>query len=144
MDKHVFLCETELDYEYLDYETPHVALTEGDSIVYYDSSDNQLLTIYNLFDILWSDGKATQNVRPVSDGVIPVGLCVIPTNWLGPNKKARFMSLKYMVSDVSENDGLHKENLYWGAVQSNSELSKRTASLKGSSTPWTIRSSSAP
>ena len=36
MDKHVFLCETESEYESLVYDTPHVALTEDDDTVHYD------------------------------------------------------------------------------------------------------------
>lgn len=50
---------------------------------------------YNFLDILWSDGTATQGVRPTTDGVTPIGLCVAPTGFFGPNEGARFMALKY-------------------------------------------------
>ena len=116
MDKHVFLCETESEYEKLDYEIPHVALTQDDNIVHYDPLDDELpSSTYELFDILWSDGRATQEVRPVSEGVFPVGICVVPTDWFAPGEKARFVSLKYMSSTDPANGSLNREKLYWGA-----------------------------
>lgn len=79
--------------------------------IYDDTEPNY---IYNLYDILWSDGEVTQEVRPVSDGVIPVALCVIPTNWIDEGEKARFVSLKY-VSSNKNNGSLNIDSLSWGS-----------------------------
>lgn len=56
-------------------------------------------TGYKFLDILWSDGTVTQTVRPTTDDVKPIGLCVAPTGFFGPNERARgarFMALKYV------------------------------------------------
>ena len=97
MDKHVFLCETESEYESLTYEAPHVALTEDDDTVHYDEAvENKE---YKFLDILWNDGKVTADLREEDaeqdPDLAPIAICVIPTGYLGEGEKARFMALLY-------------------------------------------------
>ena len=107
MDKHVFLCETESEYEALVYETPHVALTEDDDIVHYDEEQ----PTYKFLDILWNDGKITPEIREPEGDLAPVAICVIPTGYLGKGEKARFMSLSYVGRTNGANEPI---NISWG------------------------------
>ena len=77
-----------------DFITPNVSTITGSSSVLYKPKINTP-SGYNFLDILWSDGTATQTVRPTTDGVTPIGLCVAPTGFFGDSEKARFMALKY-------------------------------------------------
>ena len=61
MDKHVFLCETESEYESLVYETPHVALTEDDDTVHYDKP-KIIVNGYEFVDMGLSVDWATCNI----------------------------------------------------------------------------------
>lgn len=79
----------------------------------YDESEPS--AFYNLYDILWSDGEVTQEIRPVADGVVPVAICVIPTNWLDENENARFVSLKYVTSDNISGSSYKSDHLCWGS-----------------------------
>ena len=110
MDKHVFLCETESEYESLVYETPHVALTEDDDVVHYDeASENKE---YKYLDILWNDGKVTAEIREPEGDLAPVAICVIPTDYLGRKEKARFMSLLYV--DKTGKGSASEVSMNWG------------------------------
>ena len=106
MDKHVFLCETESEYESLTYETPHVALTEDDDTVHYDPP------VYKFLDILWSDGTITSEIREPKADLAPIAICVIPTNYLNGGEKARFMSLLYV--DKTGNGSTTPVTMNWG------------------------------
>lgn len=122
MRTHLNTFETQAEYQQKEalLDAPHVDLIEETKGVSYKEIEVPEEEVsYNLYDILWSDGTATQEIRPVSDGVTPVGLCVIPTGWLDEGEKARFVSLKYMNSTTPETGGLAVETLYWGVGYTN-------------------------
>ena len=101
------------------FVTPNVSAITGSSDVFY----NPKVTTpsgYNMLDILWSDGTTTTTVRPTTDGVTPIGLCVAPTGFFGANEKARFMALKYAGGSALGNIGsatgsttYNDQYLYW-------------------------------
>lgn len=49
---------------------------------------------YEYMDVLWSDGAVTHNIRPLTENVEPVAICVIPTGFYDSDDKARFVSLE--------------------------------------------------
>lgn len=117
MRTHLNTFETQVEYQQKEalLDAPHVDLIEEtNSVSYKEVEIPEKEVSYNLYDILWSDGTATQEIRPTSDGVTPVGLCVIPTGWLDEGEKARFVSLKYMSSSTPASGGLAVETMYWG------------------------------
>ena len=122
MDKHVFLCETESEYESLVYEAPHVALTEDDGEVHYDETVES--REYKFLDILWNDGKVTTDLREDDTehdpDLAPIAICVIPTDYLGEGEKARFMSLLLVDKTGKGSDSAPIMN--WGPNSSSPDL----------------------
>lgn len=77
--------------------------------------------IPKFLDILYSDNEGnlsfTDEVLPVSEGMIPIALCIASQGFFGDNEKARWMSLKFMDYRSPENGSLTNNNaykIYWG------------------------------
>jgi hypothetical protein len=72
---------------------------------------------YNLLDILYSDSSGnlsvTSEILPTIAGLTPIGLCVIPTSFIGPFYKARFVALKWM---NNETGGTSSYTMTWGVT----------------------------
>lgn len=61
MDKHIFLLDTESEYKSLNYEEPHIALTEDDGKVHYDKI-KIIVNGYEFVDLGLSINWATCNI----------------------------------------------------------------------------------
>jgi hypothetical protein len=88
---------------------------------------------YNLLDILYSDSSGnlsvTSDVLPTTAGLTPIGLCVIPTSFIGPFYKARFVALKWMNNGTGSTS---QKLMEWG-VTDNLPLITLTQIFKNSS-----------
>ena len=75
--------------------------------------------IANLYDVLYSDANGnlsfTSEVLPVSEGKIPIAICVTEAGFFGTNEPARWMSLKYMSCNDPDSGSLSTDvNMMWG------------------------------
>lgn len=93
----------------------------GQSVSKVMTGTNQVWPIgqYKMMDILYSDidGKlsVSSDVLPVSEGKIPIGLCIAPTGFFGENEPARFMSLKYMNYTTPEVGSATYQKMFFGS-----------------------------
>ena len=94
-------------------QIPIVSMVKGQKQLYYPTFPK-----YNLLDILYSDSSGnlsvTPEVLPISDNLTPIGLCIIPTSFIGPFYKARFIALKWM-NNVNGSTG--KYSFVWGNTE---------------------------
>lgn len=56
-----------------------------------------------LYENIYGGTKITSNILDPSEGYIPIGLCLAPTDFFGIGEKARFMSLKNMSCNDPDN-----------------------------------------
>lgn len=92
----------------------------------------------NILDILWSNSsgqlKITSDVLPVSDGYIPIAICIAPTGFFGDNEPARWMSLKYMNYTTPEVGSTSVQGIYAGQYGTDLSLvNKQRVSLSRNS-----------
>lgn len=109
-------------------QIPIVSMVKGQKQLYYPTFPK-----YNLLDILYSDSSGnlsvTPEVLPTSNNLTPIGLCVIPTSFIGPFYKARFIALQWM-NNVNGSTG--KYNFVWGNTET-STLTPLSNKFKNSS-----------
>ena len=93
-------------------QIPVVSMVKDPKQLYYPNFPK-----YNLLDILYSDSSGnlsvTSEVLPTTAGLTPIGLCVIPTSFIGPFYKARFVALKWMNNGSG---GTSSYNMSWGVT----------------------------
>jgi hypothetical protein len=115
MGRHITLFETQIEYEDFlnskEFSKPNITLIKENNInkkhnVKYHKKEKNVVSQYNLYDIIYWDGNKRCAVSPDKwDNTLgrPIGVCVIPSNFT-PDKKARMISLKY-VSDNGQGEG---------------------------------------
>ena len=81
------------------FDLPHVSLTKDNNILHYHPISSLAVGTY-----LYNDG--TTGTTPNSN---VVGICVIPDGLL-PDRKARFMSVKAITTETTENDIINEIN----------------------------------
>ena len=95
--------------------SPHVYFISDGTIESNDIYINNFPFIPpKLFDILYSDTRGnllyTSEILPVSEGKIPIALCIAPEGFFGTGEKARWMSLKYMNYNTPDTGALTVQN----------------------------------
>ena len=94
-------------------QIPIVSMVKDHKQLYYPTFPK-----YNLLDILYSDSNGnlsvTSEVLPTTAGLTPIGLCVIPTSFIGPFYKARFIALKWMNDQTGSTT---KYDTFWGNTE---------------------------
>ena len=100
-----------------DYITPNISLCVSENEVHcnpYVAPPHH----YNVLDILWSSTggelSISSNVKDPSEGYVPIGICIAPTDFFGSGEKARFMSLKYMNYSKPEAGSTSVQGMYAG------------------------------
>lgn len=97
----IFNNQEEFYNAYVELPKPNVVMCKGLQDIIYTSHE-----YYNFCDILYSDSNGnlsvSSEVLPVSEGKIPIALCIVPTYAFGLFEKARWISLKYMSLDTPD------------------------------------------
>lgn len=95
----IFNNSEEFNNAYVGLPKPNISICKGLQSIIYTPEE-----YYNFCDILYSDSNGnlsvSSEVLPVSEGRIPIALCIVPTYAFGLLEKARWISLKYMSLDT--------------------------------------------
>ena len=93
---------------------PNLCLCVKENEVHY----TQYTPSYNVLDILYAnsngDKKVTSNILDPSEGYIPIGICVVPTDFYGNGELSRFVSLKYMSCMTPDSGSFEGSTIYYG------------------------------
>lgn len=100
-----------------DFVTPNVSLCDLENELHFNRVQS-VLTSFSPLDILYSDANGNLSVSneilSVSEGKIPIALCVVGTDFFGDNEPARWISLKYMNYTTPETGSLTAQPMYFG------------------------------
>ena len=122
------------------FVTPYTNLiAESHTVRYqvkYEPESNS--SIANALDILWSSTggelSISSNIKDTSEGYVPIGICIAPTDFFGSGEKARFMSLKYMNYSTPEAGSTSVQGMYAGQYRTDLSLvNKQRISLSRNS-----------
>lgn len=103
-----------------DFIQPNVSLiTKMKKVVKYSPL---FMTVFEkTYDILYADNatgelSTSRKILSTDDGKTPIGIKVIPANFLGEGEKARYVSLKYMSYTYPDTGSSSTSNvdMYWG------------------------------
>lgn len=112
--------------------TPNISKCILENEIHYQK---KLPPHYNLFDILYVDSngkkKVDSNILDPSEGYIPIGLCVVETNFFGENELARFMSLKWMNYNTPDSGSGNSQGIAMGNKGTYIDIQARQTYING-------------